>query len=72
MGILGVASSSILAYSPGAAFYGLFAIMALDLFMSVSTFLHEHGSAISAESHQAMRFINRKSDVYNDQDYQRR
>lgn len=43
IGILGVASSSILAYSPGAAFYSLFAIMALDLFMSVSTFVHEHG-----------------------------
>lgn len=46
LGILGLASSSILAYSPGAAFYCLCAMMALDLFFSVSAFLHEHGLAI--------------------------
>jgi hypothetical protein len=39
LGILGVAGSSVLAYSPGLPFYGLFAIMALDLFLSVSTFV---------------------------------
>jgi len=50
MGILGFAGSSILTYSPGLPFYGLYAIMALDLFISVSAFLKEHGSEISEES----------------------
>jgi hypothetical protein len=39
LGIIGLAGSSVLAYSPGLPFFGLFAIMALDLFLSISTFV---------------------------------
>ena len=50
LAVLGAATTSALAFSPGLPFYGLFVVMALDLFLSVSVFMREHGGGIRAES----------------------
>lgn len=44
LAIMGASASTVLAYSPGAPFYCLFAVMALDLFLSVTSFMNEFGS----------------------------
>jgi hypothetical protein len=58
---MGASASTMLAYSPGAPFYCLFAVMALDLFWSVSSFLNDFGSSITAESDIAMSFLNKNN-----------
>lgn len=55
--LLGAATSSLFTSSPGLAFYGLFAAIALDLFFSMTQFINENGRSIRAEGEQAMRFL---------------
>jgi hypothetical protein len=50
LAVMGAATTSILAYSPGLPFYCLFAVMAVDLFLSCSLFMNEHAGSIRSES----------------------
>lgn len=56
---MGASASTVLTYNPGAPFYCLFALMALDLFLSVTSFMNEFGSQVASESDIAMRFLDK-------------
>ena len=61
LAIMSASASTMLAYSPGAPFYCLFAVMGLDLFLSMTSFLNDHGSLIREESDIAMSFLSKSN-----------
>lgn len=61
LAIMSASASSILAYSPGFPFYCLFAVMGLDLFLSMTSFLKNHGSLIRVESDVAISFLGKSN-----------
>lgn len=57
LAVVGLSASSIVAYNPGLPFMCLFSMLALDLFLSVTTFFGEQRMRIVKDSSQAVSFL---------------
>jgi|688.fasta_scaffold308404_2 hypothetical protein len=57
LAVVGLSAASILAYNPGLPFMCLFSMIALDLFLSVTTFFGEQRMRIVKDSSQAVSFL---------------